>query len=313
MEAVIQVSNLSKTYGSVVALERVSFYVQSGEIFGFLGPNGAGKTTMVNILSAQLTPSSGVATVMGQDCAENTRAVKSLVGVAPANPRSLYWRLTGEENLKRLLPLYYLRRGQGYHRIEGLLRQVGLYDWRHQLVGNYSTGMRARLMLAKAMLHDPPILILDEPWATLDPEGRLELIEYLRTMARDNKRTILVCAHDLALMERVCSRVAVLHRGKILFQGTIDNLREQQGLGHVMEIDFVEGADVEALIEQCARMFDLYHRDGWRLRIVTPDIGSSLRFLNSLPYDTISAVTVRKFSLEDAYLLMMRNSRGTAI
>ncbi|MBS3938783.1 MAG: ABC transporter ATP-binding protein [Peptococcaceae bacterium] len=313
MEAVIQVSNLSKAYGSVVALERVSFSVQNGEIFGFLGPNGAGKTTMVNILSAQLTPSSGVAKVMGQDCAASARAVKSLIGVASANPRALYWRLTGEENLKRLLPLYYLKRGEGCRRIEALLRQVSLYDCRHQLVGNYSTGMRARLMLAKAMLHDPPVLILDEPWATLDPEGRVELTEYLRAMARDSKKTILVCAHDLALMERICSRVAVIHRGKILFQGTIDNMREQQGLGHVLEIDIVEGAEAATLVEQCAGVFDLYNLDAGRLRIVTPDLSSALRFINSIPCDRISAVTIRRFSLEDAYLLIMRNSRGAAI
>ncbi len=204
------------------AVQEVSLRVPEGEIFGLLGPNGAGKTTLIKMLTTLIEPTSGTARLAGAPL-ERSREVRARVGLVTANERSFYWRLSGLQNLEFFAAL---QGAPARARCEALLEQVGLGRAAGQRVGEYSTGMRKRLAIARALLHEPPLLFFDEPTAGLDPQATLELHRLILDMAARGK-TVLLCTHVLAEAEKLCHRVGILHRGRLRAAGTVAELRRE--------------------------------------------------------------------------------------
>ncbi|HPT62024.1 MAG TPA: ABC transporter ATP-binding protein [Bacillota bacterium] len=300
--AVIEVERLTRKYGTLVALNNITMSISEGEVFGLLGPNGAGKTTMVNILATQLTPTSGTASVCGFDCVAHARMVRSLVGVAPANTRSLYWRLTGEENLLHYADLYGLSASTAKARVRECLELLGLSEVGKRLVSTYSHGMRARLLLARALIHRPRVLLLDEPWSALDPEGRQELINTLTEIASDD-RTVFVCSHDLALVERVCTRVAIINAGEIICEGKPSELISRLPFQYVAELRQVPRPTVEKIAASIPWKWEMI---GNEVKIEVSDPKVVFAWAEDSGLLSQGSLSIRRSSLEDVYFFEMQ-------
>ncbi len=209
----------------VEALRGVDLAVRRGEIFGLLGPNGAGKTTLLKILSCLILPEQGTAVVWGTDTVDANR-VKPHIGLVNTDERSFYWRLTGRENLDFFATLYDVPRKQAADRVRTLLEHVGLGDKADQRFSDYSAGMKQRLSIARALLHDPPVLLMDEPTRSLDPAASLKLRRFIQEDLRGRGgKTVVIATHNLTEAEAICDRIAVLVRGKIRETGPVAQVR----------------------------------------------------------------------------------------
>ncbi len=209
----------------VDALRGVDIAVRRGEIFGLLGPNGAGKTTLVKIFSCLVIPDAGTAEVFGVDTRKENR-VKSQIGLVDTDERSFYWRLSGRENLRFFSALYDVPRKLADARICALLERVEMTEAADRRFADYSAGMKQRLSIARALLHDPPLLLMDEPTRSLDPAASYKLRRFItdELCGRDGK-TILIATHNLAEAEEICHRVAIVVKGKIRETGPVESVR----------------------------------------------------------------------------------------
>jgi ABC-2 type transport system ATP-binding protein len=212
-------SNLTKIIGKRTIVDSVSFELQQGEIFGFLGPNGAGKTTTIRMLVGLIRPTSGNVTICGYDISRNFEHAMRCVGCIVENP-DLYRFMTGRENLEHFARMLRVAPSE----IERVAEAVSLSHRLEQRVGTYSLGMRQRLGIAQALLGDPKLLILDEPANGLDPAGIREIRELLRRLATEQTMSIFISSHLLAEIELTCDRVAIIHKGRILREGTVREL-----------------------------------------------------------------------------------------
>ncbi len=220
---------IKRTRKIVKALRGVSFTVEKGEVFGLLGPNGAGKTTTVKIITTLLLPDSGEAIVLGYDVISEAEKVREVIGVTLSVEKGFFWKLTGRENLKYFGMLRGLKGRYLDERIERVLDLVGLKELgaADKLYEEYSLGMKARLALARALLHDPPVLILDEPTIGLDPASARTIRELLVKLARDEEKTVLITTHNMFEAELICDHVAIIDKGKIIAYGTVDELKRK--------------------------------------------------------------------------------------
>jgi len=212
-------------HDEIVALDDVHLAVSAGEMFGLLGPNGAGKTTLLRILSTLLIPSAGKVRVLGCDAVREADALRRRIGVVLGGDRSVYWRLTGRENLLYAAALHDLRPAVAAERAAALLQLVDLDGRGDDLVERYSSGMRQRLALARALVHDPPVLILDEPTSGLDPHAARVVRTLLQALNRDRSRTIVLATHNLDEAERLCGAIAIIDRGRVLACGSPAHLK----------------------------------------------------------------------------------------
>ena len=208
------------------AVDGIDLRVEPGEIFGVLGPNGAGKTTTLKMLSTLLEPTSGEAYVLGIDVRRRPREVRARLGAMLSGERSLYWKLTGRENLEYFAALYHVKPHQTRDRIDRALGSVDLLDRADDYVERYSTGMRQRLALARALLPDPPLLILDEPTVGLDPQAARDLRDRVRELQRAG-RTILLTTHYMEEADQLCDRVAIIDHGRIVALDTPAALKRE--------------------------------------------------------------------------------------
>jgi ABC-2 type transport system ATP-binding protein len=215
----VEAHGLTRRYGSLVALDDVTFDVQAGEVLGVLGPNGAGKTTAIRILTTILAPSRGTFSVAG---VPHTRqaAIRGLVGVLPESA-GYPERQTGEEYLRYYARLYGHDRAGARAVADALLAEVGLAERRRSLIAGYSRGMRQRLGIARALVNHPAVVILDEPTLGLDPAGQRQVLALIRRIAAERGATVLLSTHLLAEVEEVCSRVLILNRGRVVALGTV--------------------------------------------------------------------------------------------
>ncbi|HUR69391.1 MAG TPA: ABC transporter ATP-binding protein [Candidatus Thermoplasmatota archaeon] len=207
------------------ALVGVDLEVRRGELFGLLGPNGAGKTTLVKILSTLLLPTEGEATIAGLDVRKDATAVRKRVGVVLGGDRALYWRLTGRENLWYFSQLYDMPSDHARKRIDEVLQQVDLLDRADDRVENYSKGMKQRLHIARGLLTDPDILLLDEPTIGLDPHAARSLRALVRKLVDELGRTVVLTTHYLYEADELSDRVGILHQGKLIALGTPAQLK----------------------------------------------------------------------------------------
>lgn len=209
----------------VTALADVTLTVAAGGIFGLLGPNGAGKTTLLRLVSTLLAPTQGRVEVLGVDTRRDPEAVRRALGAVLGGERSVYWRLTGRENLLYAGALHDLPAPVAAERAEALLRLVALTGRADDLVERYSSGMRQRLALARALMHDPALLLLDEPTAGLDPQAAAEIRALLGALGRDGSRTILMATHNMDEADRLCGAVGILDQGRLVACGHPEALK----------------------------------------------------------------------------------------
>jgi ABC-2 type transport system ATP-binding protein len=219
----IEVEQLSRSFNGLKAVDNISFTVEAGEIFGFLGHNGAGKTTTIRMLSGQLQPTSGRAQVAGCDVIAEQRRLKPLIGVVSEH-QNLYERMSGRENLEFAARLY----GQNFQRVNETLSQVGLLDRAKDNVRNYSNGMKQRLVIARALLHRPQIIFLDEPTRGLDPVVGREIRRLILDLSEQGV-TIFLTTHYMEEADQLCGRVAFLSEGRIVALDTPNNLKVAHG------------------------------------------------------------------------------------
>lgn len=227
-EPLVAARDLTKRYGEVTAVDHLTFGVGPGEIYGLLGPNGAGKTTTILMLLGLSEPTDGEARVHGLDPARNPLEVKRRVGYLPDSV-GFYGRLTGRENLEYTARLNGIPPQEARARIAELVALVGLTDAADRLADTYSRGMLQRLGVADALVKNPSVLILDEPTASIDPAGVDELLELIRRLTAERGLAVLLSSHLLGQVERLCDRVGIFARGRLMAEGSISELAEQVG------------------------------------------------------------------------------------
>lgn len=229
---------LSKAYGSFTAVRNLAFTVARGEVFGFLGPNGAGKTTTIRMLMGILVPSSGTATIDGLDCQRERKEVKRHVGYLPDSP-IFYDFLRGREILQFVGEMHGQPRSVARYNAARLLEELALEEASEEYAVNYSMGMKKKLGLACALIHDPPVLILDEPTNGLDPRAAREVQDRLSRSASDGK-TIFLSTHLLDMAERLCARLGIIDNGELVAVGPLESLREKVVPGGSLEEVFLK-------------------------------------------------------------------------
>ncbi len=230
----IRLGLFRKVRRDVTALDRVSFSVDRGSIFGLLGPNGAGKTTTVRILSTLLLPDSGDGYIDGFSVTREPDRVKRVLGVVLSVDKGFYGKLTGRENLVYYGMLYGLSRSDSVRVANDLLDLVGLSESRDRLYEEYSLGMKARLSIAKALIHDPDVVILDEPTLGLDPVSARKIRSVIKDLSSRGK-TVMVTTHNMWEAEVLCDRIAIISSGRIIAQGSVDELKRMSNAARVVE------------------------------------------------------------------------------
>ncbi len=220
-----------------VALDHVNAGIRSGELFGLLGPNGAGKTTFVKCLSTILIPDEGTAIVNGFDVRKQATMVRSSIGLAVGGERTLYWKLTARDNLMYFASLYKIPRSRAKDRVDELLELMGILDRADERLEDYSTGMRQKVVIARALLHDPPILLLDEPTLGLDPTFSRQIRDQITELCKKEGKTVLLTTHYMEEADVMCNRIAIINDGKIVAIDTPTNLKAM-----VKETELVEVA-----------------------------------------------------------------------
>ena len=230
-QAVIETDTLTKKYNGEVAVNRLSFNVMEGEVFGFLGPNGAGKTTTLLMLLGLTEPTSGKARVLGIDPIREPIKVKGMIGYLPENT-GFYNDLNAGQTLRFIADLNGLSKDAADERIENALAMVGLDSEAEKKVGAYSRGMRQRLGIAELLIKEPQVAFLDEPTLGLDPDATNWMMELIARLCKEKKMTVLLSSHLLHLVQRVCHRVGIMIKGNMVAQGPMDQLaKEKLGIG----------------------------------------------------------------------------------
>ena len=307
----IETHDLSKQFNDFWAVDGVNLSVGSGQILALLGQNGAGKTTTVRMLTALLNPTRGWARVAGYDVVKNGRDVRASIGVL-TEQHGLYMRMSAEEYLEFFGQVYDLGPQLRKSRSRHLLEYFGLAEAAHRRIGEYSKGMRQKLALARAMMHDPGVLLLDEPTSAMDPESaRLVRDEIARL--KSSQRTVVICSHNLTEVEILADQIAIIYRGKILTIGTLDELKYSVLGAPEYEIKFAEDWDSSNLefpsgVEPLSRT-----ASSLKVRVERPQESNPV-ILNRL--STLSAPVLafqeQPRTLEQVYLKVMSDAKGSS-
>jgi ABC-2 type transport system ATP-binding protein len=221
----IELRNLTKRFGDILAVKQLNLSVSRGEIFGFIGPNGAGKTTTLRMIGGVIAPTEGSVMIDGINISDDPENAKKRIGFIPDRP-FLYEKLTGIEFLKFIADLYGIEEGLFYERSEKILKQFSLYHWANELIQSYSHGMKQRLIISTAILHDPKVIVVDEPMVGLDPAGIRMVKDLFRSLTKKGT-AIFMSTHTLMVAEDVCDRIGIIHKGSLIATGTIEELRQR--------------------------------------------------------------------------------------
>jgi ABC-2 type transport system ATP-binding protein len=308
--SVVMARNLTRTFGPFVAVDRVSFEVHPGEIFGFLGSNGAGKTTTIRMLSGLLAPSSGSASVLGLDIATQAQEIKRRIGYM-SQRFSLYNDLTVEENLRFWGGAYGLFGSAIASRTEWAIETAGLEERRHALVRSLPGGFRQRLALVAALLHEPSIVFLDEPTGGVDPEARRRFWDLIDELVAGGK-TVFVTTHYMDEAER-CHRVALMHAGRLLALDSVPQLKRVFVPGTIVEVSCSRPAQAMAKLERLPGVSEVaLFGNGLHVVLSEPAVASTLN--ESLTAAGCENVTIRAISpsLEDVFIRVIARAEGEA-
>jgi ABC-2 type transport system ATP-binding protein len=300
--SVLQTSNLTKRFGALTAVDDLSLEVHEGEIFGFLGPNGAGKTTSINMMCGLLKPDAGQVLLHGKPVHGGDPEARALVGVCPQE--TILWdKLTCLEQLEFIGEAYGVSRKVARQRGAEWLEKLGLAAKAGELGNQLSGGMKRRLNIVLALVHDPQIIVLDEPEAGLDPQSRVLVRETIRSLAR--KKTVILTTHNMDEAERVADRVAIIDHGKLVALDTPDALKRTVGEGDVLDIELASPADLETastlLSKSTLAILTVNHTLTVRGRGLIDQLGAMLESLRSAGI-TLGDVRLRANTLEDVFL-----------
>ena len=321
--AAIEAENLRRTYKQtsgflrrrtkkIDAVRGIDFEVNAGELFGLLGPNGAGKTTTIKMLVTLLIPTTGTARVLGHDVVRDARTVRRNIGYVFSGDRGAYERLSGLDNLRYFSELYGVPPKVQKRRIPELLELVGLMGREKERVEGYSRGMKQRLHIARGLLHDPPVVVLDEPTIGLDPVGARELRHTIAELARDGK-TVLLTTHYMYEADALCDRIAVIAEGEIVAEGTPSALKSVVADRTVVEIEaygLPDGALERVRESPGVTSVSVEEREHVQLLLVQAPTGLELtqQLLACLGDVRVGRVAAREPTLEDAYVSLVTGS-----
>ncbi|MBI1177975.1 ATP-binding cassette domain-containing protein [bacterium] len=241
----VQTSNLTRVYGSMVALNNLNLTINQGDLFGFIGSNGAGKTTTLRILATFLSPSGGSAAVLGHDVVKEADAVRHVIGYMP-DFFGVYKDMEVTEYLDFFGACYKIPAAKREKTVDDVLELVGLTEKKGALIGALSRGMQQRIGLARVLIHDPKVLLLDEPASGLDPRARIEMMAILEELKRLGK-TVIISSHILSELQSLCNRVAIIEKGKLIYAGPVQGVREQMFTGRVVWAKLREGDPEKAM------------------------------------------------------------------
>lgn len=291
----IELDNLKRSFGSMEALRGLTCRIPPGRV-GLLGPNGAGKSTLLKILLGLLTPSSGGGKILGRDLATAGGELRRLIGYMP-EADGLVPGLSGVDYVALAGELCGMPRRDARRRAHEVLTYLELEDARYRLLDEYSLGMKQRLKLAQALVHDPPVLLLDEPTSGLDPAGRDAMLELLGKLGREHQKSLILCTHLLGDVERVCSTVLILHKGRLLRQGGVSELCARRQDRYILQIEGHPAAFREELELEGVKIVADNTRGEWR---VTVPEGFVTRAFFSLAFN--HGVLIRALSPDDESL-----------
>jgi len=307
-----QIGVFNRSIKEVMAVDDISFDVQQGELFGLLGPNGAGKTTIVKMLATLLIPSLGSARVGGFDVVKQANEVRKRIGFIFGGERGLYWRISGEDNLRYFASLYGVDPEVSKKRIPYLMEMVGLKGRGNERVGGYSRGMKQRLHVARTLIHDPDILFLDEPTIGLDPVGAREFRNVILDL-QAQKKTILLTTHYMFEADALSDRIAIINKGRVIALDTPGGLKK-----HVSDLSVVEvetfGAS-ESVIEKLRALpfvdaLSVEDREQKQMLLIQTERGAEAvpDVMAALEGQRVGRVIVREPTLEDAYVRLVGGS-----
>lgn len=305
----IQVKNLSKTFGNLKAVDDITFEIEKGEIFGFLGPNGAGKTTTIRLLSCIIKPTTGTAFIDGLNILDHAMDIRKIVGVLTEHP-CLYERLSPVYNLEFFGKLYEVPEGVRAQRIEELLTMFDLIDRKDEKIETFSKGMKQKLALARALLHNPKIVFLDEPTAALDPKIAKGVRDYIKKLSEEKEQITFISTHNLTEAEYLCDRVAVIDHGKIVGIGSPDELSKDIWKGQQVQIAL---KNYNTQIQQTLKELDIIKRFEFQNNILRIDVENTMsdnpRIIEALVKAGAQIVSaeIKKHSLEEVYLNLIRD------
>lgn len=310
----IQVKNLTKKYGNFVAVDKLSFEINDGEIIGLLGPNGAGKSTTMNMMTGFIEPTEGTIFINGNDILKNSKDAKKQIGYMPENI-PLYQDLTVKEFVKFMAELKYVSKKDKKNEIEKIIKEVGLIDVQNKLIKNLSRGYKQRVSLAGAIVGNPKILILDEPTVGLDPKQIIETRELIKSLGKNH--TVILSSHILSEVSQICEKVIIINKGKLIAIDTPDNLeklvvvnnriivtiedKEEKMMG--LKEKYEEISNIELLKD---------NEDGTKQYSILPKGTIDLRkkLFEILPKENITIYELKKSetSLEDAFIKIINNN-----
>ena len=300
--SLLKVQTLAKTFGAIRAVDSVSFEVRPGEIYGLLGPNGAGKTTTISMISGLLRPDAGQVIVDDTPFASDPQRAKRIMGVVPQE-LAIYEELNGRENLEFWGRMAGLSSADAKSRTTELLEALSLADRAKDAVKNYSGGMKRRINLGCALLHRPKLLLLDEPTVGIDPQARLNILEFIRSL-RASGTAILYTTHYLEEAETLCQRIGIIDHGRVLAEGTLSELQERLGGDRVfvLEADFKNSSpDAWDGFHQRFRVIQKSERQLSVAAVGARDPSECLKDLLNLPV-RVENVTLKRPSLNDVFL-----------
>lgn len=303
----VELQGLTKRFDGFTAVDRVSLSVKCGEILALLGPNGAGKTTTVRMVAGILPPTAGRACVGGLSVVDSSREVRRGVGLLTEHP-GLYTRMRGDRYLDFFGRLMGVPPDVRRRQVNALLDQFGMVEAAGRRIGTYSKGMRQKMALTRAMLHDPEVLLLDEPTSAMDPHSARQVRDAILGLRHD-RRAIIICTHNLAVAEALADRIAIIQRGRIVVRGALNELRTRLLGPQLMELRFDDEVDgARDLLRDVVAIEDEGH--GWMRYSTSDPERTNPRVLGALAEGDVRVVTLSEVprSLEEVYLSAVRSA-----
>lgn len=311
MSAIIEVNQLERTFGANRAVDGMTFRVEKGEVFGLLGPNGAGKTTTVRLLNGILPASGGAARVFGLDPAMDGQRIRKQTGVLTETP-ALYERLSARQNLEFFGTLNGIPEHELARKVAGILEFFALHDRANDKVETYSKGMKQRLALARALVHEPPLLFLDEPTSGLDPEAAQHVNSLIADLSHRNGQTIILATHNLIEAQRLCDRVAIMNKGRILAMGGLKELSRKLWPVTWVDITFWQTPPEHLMAEVKGQRGILQvngQGEAWEVQVESESVIPSVVQQLAARGASILKVNPRDYTLEDIYFALQAGEK----
>lgn len=315
----IEVKNVTKKYGTTIAVDNISFTVNDGEVVGFLGPNGAGKSTTMNMITGFIEPTKGQIVINGVDISKRPRKAKKEIGYMPENV-PLYYELTAKEFISYMAELKLVKRNERKQKVEEVIKEMGLEDVQNKLIRNLSRGYKQRVSLGGALIGDPDVIILDEPTVGLDPKQITEIRNLIKKLGE--KHTVILSTHILSEVSQICEKVIIINKGKIIAIDTPENLekktKEQNGISVVVEDPKGNMSKLKEKIKEIDNVELVKdNEDGTKQYVITTasDIDLRKKLFEVLPKEGIVIFELKKTenTLEDAFIKLIDTSKQESL